>query len=150
MPGSSKPYSVATLSPGLVLEHAALQDLLDEDAVLHDRRIRLAGCGIDRDLALPLDHQLALPGKAVVPDDGWRNTERAIALAQSAERAELELELARRRDRSIGAVVGTKRVRRQRGEQEQESGDRPDGGANHSALYRLTCAAILPAAGCAT
>src|SRR5258706_1849314 len=90
---------------GLLLQHAVPEDLLDEEAVLDDGGSRLAGLGIDRHLPLALNHKLAVFGEAVVPDHGRRNPESPVALAEPAQRAQLELEFPRRSDGRVGGIV---------------------------------------------
>src|SRR6185295_9172272 len=86
---------------GFLLQHAAPQDLLDEDAVLDDRGSRLTRLAVDRHLPLALNHELAVLGEAVVPDHGRGNLESSVALTQPAQGAELELEFARAGDGCI-------------------------------------------------
>ena len=46
--------------PAFVLQYSATQDLLDEGAVIDDRRTGLAGLPVESDLVLSLDHELAV------------------------------------------------------------------------------------------
>src|SRR5438445_5090901 len=55
---------------GRILQSALPQHLLDEDSVVDDRAARLARLAVERDLALPLNHQFAVPLQAEVADHG--------------------------------------------------------------------------------
>jgi hypothetical protein len=63
-----------------LLQHAWPQDLLDEDAVLDDRRSGLAGLTIDFNLPLALHHERSVLSESVVGNDGGRNPETPVAL----------------------------------------------------------------------
>src|SRR6185369_148734 len=92
---------------GLVLQHASPQYLLDEDAVVDERRAMLARLGVERDLVPALDHELPLALQPEVRDHGRDLQESLSVFPQPLHRSELDLELARPRHIRIGRVERT-------------------------------------------
>ncbi len=80
--------------PGRVLQYALPQHLLDENPVVDDRAARLARLAVERDLALPLNHQFAIPLQAEVADHGRSDRYPFRALAPPANGTQLQLEFA--------------------------------------------------------
>src|SRR6267143_5964247 len=92
-----------------VLQRALPQHLLDEDSVVDDRAARLARLAVERHLALPLNHQFAIPLQAEVADHGRNDRYPFRALAPPADGTELQLEFA------LLGNVGVRRVVRAKG-----------------------------------
>src|SRR5258706_900227 len=79
---------------GSVLQSSPSQQLLDESPVVDDRAARFARLAIERHLALPLNHQFAIPLQAEVADHGRGDRYPFRTLPPPAERTELKLEFA--------------------------------------------------------
>src|SRR6266705_495008 len=93
---------------GSVLQRALPQHLFDEDPVVDQRAAPHTRLAIERHLALPLNHQFAIPLQAEVADHGRGDLYPFRALAPPAERPQLQLEFALLRNVGVRRVVRAK------------------------------------------